>query len=84
MRIRDVIKFLDPMSAGCLRALLATPPDLYLYRGRLVVLESYFENKDGSCTHATVSDGEVGTASVKVAIADLCSLNAPTATYTEA
>lgn len=83
--IMAVAAFLDPMSAGCLTALLATPPGLYGYRDDLVLLESYFENKDGSCTHATVSDafGQYA-ADVKVALADLVHLGAPPAPCTAA
>jgi hypothetical protein len=79
-RVRDLTDFVDPMSASCLEALLATPPGFYVYANQLVLLESYFENKDGSCTHVSVTDAfGLYSASLKVPISALTALAADAA-----
>lgn len=89
VKAQAIVDFVAPMNADCLKVLLATPPGLYGYYGGLVLLESYFENTDGSCTHVSISTayGEIAHP-YRVRVRDLKKLcqpaSAPTATYTAA
>lgn len=53
--MRGIFEFINPMSEGCLRTLLACPPGLYIYQGHLVQLEAYLEPKDCAGSRVKVS-----------------------------